>query len=154
MSPALAHLSSGREVMLGACRLPDSTSLFISMTQPVIRPGARAARERDRASGALTEKGFATALSERMAEGADGDELALLDLGDLDKLMAMTDPEHKRQLMQTIGEILGEAAGDDGIAGRLGDGRFGVVAAKPIDEQALARDLTDATPRPCRRRRR
>lgn len=145
MSPALVHLSSGREVMLGACRLPDSTSLFVSMTQPVVRPGARAARERDRASGALTEKGFATALSERMAEGSDGDQLALLDLGDLDKLMATTDPEHRQRLMQTIGEILGQAAGEDGIAGRLGDGRFGVVAAKPIDEQKLAESLTDAT---------
>ncbi len=145
MSPALVHLASGREVLFGACRLPDNPGTFVSLTQPVVRPGAIAARERDRASGALTEAGFATALSERMAEGADGDQLALLDLGDLDKLMATTDPEHRRQLLQTIGEILDQTAGADGVAGRLGGGRFGVLAPKPIDEQKLAKDLTDAT---------
>lgn len=144
MSPALVHLSSGREIMLGACRLPDIGSAFLAMTQPVVRPGSIAARERDSASGALTKAGFAAAVSERMAVGADGDQLSLLDLGDLDKLMATTDPEHRRQLLHTIGEILDQAAGSDGIAGRLGDGRFGVLAAKPFDEQALADTLTAA----------
>src|SRR6185503_12486141 len=146
LSPARLRLASGREVMLGACRLPEetSTSIFATLTQTLARPSAVQAQEQDRASGALSGSGFAAALSERMANGADGDELALLDLGDFDKLLATADADHRRQLLTTIGEVLSQAAGHDGLAGRLGDGRFGILGGKPIDEDRLAKRLAGA----------
>jgi PAS domain-containing protein len=96
LSPARIVLSSGREVMLGACRLPEasSTSTFVTLTQTLPRPAPLP--ERDGASGALTRTGFASALSERLAEGVEGDTLSFLDLGDLTQLIENAGPEHRR----------------------------------------------------------
>lgn len=144
LSPARIVLSSGREVMLGACRLPEeaSTSTFVTLAQTLPRPTAM--HERDNASGALTKASFASALSERLAEGVEGDTLSFLDLGDLAKLIENADAEHRRQLLATIHGILAQAAGG-GIAGLLGDGRFGVVGPNAVDEKQLAETLTGAT---------
>jgi EAL domain-containing protein (putative c-di-GMP-specific phosphodiesterase class I) len=144
LSPARIVLASGREILIGACRLPEeaSTSTFVTLTQTLPRPAAL--HERDNATGALTKTGFASALAERVAAGTEGDQFAFLDLGDLDKIMAGADPEHRRRLQATIGEILAQTVGKDGIAGLLGDGRFGVVAQKPIDQQSLVERLTGA----------
>lgn len=97
LTPALVRLEDGREVMLGACRLPDEPNgaLFVTLTQPITRPQAASPDDHDRASGVLTRQGFVTALSARVAEGSDGDRLALLDVEGLDKVMAGADAAHK-----------------------------------------------------------
>ena len=143
LSPARVTLASGREVMLGACRLPEasSSSTFVTLTQML--PKRAAIQERDNATGALTKAGFASALSERVAEGVEGDTLSFLDLGDLEKLIETAAPEQRRQLLQTIHEILAQAAGG-GVAGILGDGRFGVVGPNAIDEKQLSEKLAGA----------
>jgi len=129
--------------MLGACRLPEtsSASTFVTLTQMLPRPAP--IHERDNASGALTKAGFGAALTDRLAEGIEGDTLSFLDLGDLAKLIESADAEHRRQLLATIHEILAQATGG-GIAGLLGDGRFGVVGPAPIDEKQLSETLSGA----------
>lgn len=143
LTPALIHLDGGREVMLGACRLPDEPngSLFITLTQPITRPQTALPDDHDRSSGVLTRSGFVAALSARVAEGADGDRLALLDVDGLDRVMAGADAEHKGQLLAAIGGVLRQAAGRDGVAGRLGESRFSVIGSGPIDGDKLSRRL-------------
>ena len=146
LTPALIHLEDGREVMLGACRLPDepSGSLFVTLTQPIARPQAASPDDHDRSSGVLTRSGFVAALSARVAEGADKDRLALLDVEGLDKVMAGSDDEHRGQLLAAIGGVLRQAAGRDGVAGRLGVSRFSVVGSGPIDGAKLSERLASA----------
>ncbi len=143
LTPALINLDGGREVMLGACRLPDERdgSLFVTLTQPITRPQTALPDDHDRSSGVLSRSGFVAALFARVAEGADGDRLALLDVDGLDRAMAEADAEHKGQLLAAIGGVLRQAAGRDGVAGRLGESRFSVIGTGPIDGAKLSRRL-------------
>ena len=146
LTPALIRLEDGREVMLGACRLPDEPngSLYVTLTQPITRPQRASPDDHDRTSGVLTRQGFVAALTARVAEGADGDRLALLDVEGLDKVMAGADAAHKGQLLSAIGGVLRQAAGRDGVAGRLGASRFSVIGSGPIDGAKLSERLADA----------
>jgi len=82
LQPARVHLSSGRTVVLGACRLPDKdeASVFVTLTTPLPADGPAKGYELDRAAGVLSRAGFTSALVDRLAAGSAGDGLALIEL--------------------------------------------------------------------------
>jgi EAL domain-containing protein (putative c-di-GMP-specific phosphodiesterase class I) len=146
LQPARVHLSSGRNVVLGACRLPDKdeASVFVTLTTPLPAEGPAKGYELDRAAGVLSRAGFTSALVDRLAAGSAGDSLALIELSGMVEILNALPGPQRPHVLAAIGDELRAFAGSDGVAGRLGETRFGLLARDPIDGTGLSKRLTQA----------
>ncbi|MDZ5646372.1 EAL domain-containing protein [Nitrospirillum sp. BR 11828] len=137
----------GRVVVcaLAAYRLQSSPLLNVTLCQLAAGPAALPApQDVDPATGLLTSAAFARAAGANLAQEGEGDEraaadaLTLVDMNNLADVRARLTAEAEGQLMTEIGAVFRQHGG--GVAGRVADHRFGVLAPAGLAEQ-ITRDI-------------
>jgi EAL domain-containing protein (putative c-di-GMP-specific phosphodiesterase class I) len=144
MSPMPVQLANddGSIAVLGGCRLPtqhDYYYLTIGLPVPAVVVDERDGR-RDAETGLLDKDAFARLATERL----DGDrpaKLTLLNLGGLEELRTRVDGEVSAGLLAAVGRHLRAKSSGGDAAGRLADGRFGVLHEDNLDPDMLNRQI-------------
>jgi len=146
LEPRLVHLTRGPdnlECRLGAYRVEEGGPRYVTLIRETAAP-LPVRPEVDPATGTRTARTFA----DMVAAGFGLDPLhrrrrtlTLLRLDNLPDILGRLDEAHVARLMQEVGGILRFHAGD-GIVGRLGDDRFGIIHREDPDLAArVCRDL-------------
>jgi EAL domain-containing protein (putative c-di-GMP-specific phosphodiesterase class I) len=128
--------------VLGGCRLPtqhDYYYLTIGLPVPavVVNDGDGG---RDAETGLLDKDAFAQLATERL-DGSRPAKLTLLNLGGLEKLRTRIDGEVSAGLLAAVGRHLRAKSSGGDAAGRLADGRFGVLHEDNLDPDMLNRQI-------------
>ncbi len=144
LSPVPVQLvnGDGSAAILGGCRLPTQHDYFyltFSLPVPTVIIDDRAAH-RDPESGLHDKEAFTRLATERLG-GERPAKLTVLSLSGLEALRARIDGEISTGLMAAVGRHLRTRSAGGDSAGRLGDGRFGLLHEEPLDADALSRQI-------------
>ncbi len=145
LTPSAVRLARGRvpSAVLGGCRLPaDEERYHVSLSIPVpALPAADSAAGADPA-GLLDSAAF-TELAAETARGKQPYSVTLLDVAGLERLRTRVSSELATGLVSGIGRQL-QARSVNGVsAGRLGDGRFGLLHEGALDLKGLVQQITN-----------
>ena len=143
LTPSAIRLAQGRvhSVVLGGCRLPsDEERYHLSLSIPV--PALPVAAVGADPAG-LLDSGAFTQLAAETAKGKQPYTVTLLDVAGLEKLRARISGELAAGLVSGIGRQLQARSVNGTSAGRLGDGRFGLLHEGALDLKGLVQQITN-----------
>jgi EAL domain-containing protein (putative c-di-GMP-specific phosphodiesterase class I) len=140
MSPVPVQLANtdGSVAVLGGCRLPtqhDYYYLTFGLPVPAVVVDDRDA-QRDPETGLLDQNTFTRLATDRLDSERPA-KLTLLNLGGLEKLRSRVDGEVSAGLLAAVGRHLRARSSGGDAAGRLADGRFGVLHEDNLDPDTL-----------------
>ena len=135
----------GSVAVLGGCRLPTQQGFcYLTFGLPVPSIATGDSDKRDNETGLLGKDAFTELATSRL----DGDrpaKLTLLNLGGLENLRSRVDNEVSAGLLAAVGRHLRARSVGGDAAGRLADGRFGVLHEDTIDPEQLNRQIGEIT---------
>ncbi|HEX9466459.1 MAG TPA: EAL domain-containing protein [Alphaproteobacteria bacterium] len=145
LSPMLVKLAppTSLNVVLGGCRPPEYQSHQITMT---VLPARLAVEERpgprDPATGLLAKDEFARVAEEKLRQPGPF-RLSLVEVGGLERLREDVDQELAAGFVAAVGRHLRQQSADGDTAGRLGEGKFGVIHDGGFDASTFERQIAD-----------
>jgi PAS domain S-box-containing protein len=145
LTPAAIRLAQGRvhSVVLGGCRLPaDEEQYHIALSLPVPALPVEGDATTGESAGLLDSTAFAQLASETV-RSKQPYTVTLLDVAGLEKLRARVSGELAAGLVTGIGRQLQARSVNGRSAGRLGDGRFGLLHEGALDLKGLVQQITN-----------
>src|SRR5690606_31773975 len=136
--------SDGSVAVLGGCRLPtqhDHYYLTLGLPVPAVVVDDRKSG-RDDETGLFERDVFTRLATERLG-GPQPARLTLLSLGGLESLRTRVDGEVSAGLLAAVGRHLRARSSGGDAAGRLADGRFGVLHEDNLDPDILSRQISE-----------
>jgi PAS domain S-box-containing protein len=145
LTPSAVRLAQGRvhSVVLGGCRLPaEEEQYHLSLSIPVPALPVEIEATGTEPSGLLDKDAF-TQLAAETVKSQQPYTVTLLDVAGLEKLRARVSGELAAGLVNGIGRQLQARSVKGASAGRLGDGRFGLLHEGAVDLKALVQQITN-----------
>jgi EAL domain-containing protein (putative c-di-GMP-specific phosphodiesterase class I) len=130
-------------IVLGGCRLPNKKGfVFLSVG---VAPNAAPPRVAE-GEGMLSRDDFASQATRRMLDDPAGNyKLTLVAVDELEALQERLTEEVGQGLAAAVERYLYSCASGIDAAGRLGDGRFGVLHSEPVDTERLQQGVETLT---------
>lgn len=147
LSPLPVQLANvdGSVAVLGGCRLPTQQGFcYLTFGLPVPAVATGDSEKRDSETGLLHKDAFAELATNRLDRERPA-KLTLLNLGGLETLRSRVDTEVATGLLAAVGRHLRARSVGGDSAGRLADGRFGVLHEDTIDPEQLNRQIGEIT---------
>jgi EAL domain-containing protein (putative c-di-GMP-specific phosphodiesterase class I) len=147
LSPVPVQLANveGSVAVLGGCRLPTQHGFcYLTFGLPVPSMATGDSAKRDTETGLLDKAAFTELATSRLDTDRPA-KLTLLNLGGLENLRSRVDDEVSAGLLAAVGRHLRARSVGGDAAGRLGDGRFGVLHEDTIDPDLLNRQIGEIT---------
>jgi EAL domain-containing protein (putative c-di-GMP-specific phosphodiesterase class I) len=147
LSPLPVQLANvdGSVAVLGGCRLPTQQGFcYVTFGLPVPSVATGDSDKRDKETGLLHKDAFAELATSRLESDRPA-KLTLLNLGGLENLRERVDTEVSAGLLAVVGRHLRARSVGGDSAGRLADGRFGVLHEDTIDPEQLNRQIGEIT---------
>jgi EAL domain-containing protein (putative c-di-GMP-specific phosphodiesterase class I) len=147
LSPLPVQLANvdGSVAVLGGCRLPTQQGFcYVTFGLPVPSVATGESDRRDKETGLLHKDAFAELATSRLESDRPA-KLTLLNLGGLENLRARVDTEVSAGLLAVVGRHLRARSVGGDSAGRLADGRFGVLHEDTLDPEQLNRQIGEIT---------
>lgn len=142
LAPVRLDLSVGKSPFyadVAGCPLPGQDGYFISFRAlPPAERSVAAEPHRDQVTGLRDAEGFAERAKGLLAAG-DGKarKLTMVDIDNLDKLLATLPPAERESLQRELGDALRAQADDPDGVGRMSDTKFGLVHDAGVAPEAI-----------------
>lgn len=142
----LGKLGMTPPLSVAGYRLDEFDGHFFLALRASAGDGEAAAAARDQGTGLFDGGEFASVVAKRAgrlrATGADV-RMTLVTMDDLQGLRARLDEAADQALMSTVGACFRAHSVDGDTAGRIADGRYGLLHRSDVNVLALERELTD-----------